>query len=344
MVRGRKKIEKPEEDIEKVPKKRGRKPREEYYKDKQIETVDHEKNIILQLCVQLQDIPKNFTQEEKILKELPQQYSDGKNFSIPGYDGSALFKEIGEKNFLSIRNNLSPFKNDKEESSDILIQTPTFEKHPSKNVLNSTKESIDTVVYDLNVFPKEFSLNDVDKIKNIRLNIACWNCCHKFDNFPAYCPTNYNSKTKMFKTFGCFCSFNCVRRYVRNSKDTGYKNLDESLIAFLYKSMTGITQVIKMAANKECLNLFGGPFTIEQYRENFTNLTEYNLTHFPLIHTVQQILQKKNIKQPIQEIIVLSEKRVEEAKKRLLNLKKSELKENNDSSMNLEEIMGLTVK
>jgi hypothetical protein len=66
------------------------------------------------------------------------------------------------------------------------------------------------------------------------------------------------------KIKGCFCSFNCCKAYALK------ENIDHHLIGFLYKKLTGAKMgtPIKPAPSRYCLQQYGGPCTIEEFRRS----------------------------------------------------------------------------
>lgn len=67
-----------------------------------------------------------------------------------------------------------------------------------------------------------------------------------------------------FYTFGQFCSWSCARAY------SGKNDLSISLLMLYRKRTTGIpliaTPVIE-APPRACLDLFGGPLSVEEYKQ-----------------------------------------------------------------------------
>ncbi len=67
-----------------------------------------------------------------------------------------------------------------------------------------------------------------------------------------------------FYTFGQFCSWSCARAY------SNRHNLNISLLMLYRKRTTGtplLSKPVIEAPPRACLELFGGPITVEQYRQ-----------------------------------------------------------------------------
>lgn len=102
---------------------------------------------------------------------------------------------------------------------------------------------------------------------NESTNIACWWCCHSFDNVPLGIPEFIN-KDK-FYLFGCFCSFNCMMAYNLDLND--YKIWDRQANIYQMKNKIDIENIytIQPAPPRQTLKIFGGPLDIENFRESF---------------------------------------------------------------------------
>ena len=99
---------------------------------------------------------------------------------------------------------------------------------------------------------------------------ACWWCCHKFNGLPIGVP---NKKIDgKYHTFGNFCSFNCAAAYIYNTKSWNISD-KLSLLHQMYFSVYDIKEyeTIKSAPPKETLKLFGGPLSIEDFRDSSNN-------------------------------------------------------------------------
>jgi len=118
-------------------------------------------------------------------------------------------------------------------------------------------------------------------------NIYCQWCCHPFDNLPCAIPDKYiNGK---FYLFGCFCSFNCAAAYNFNQKS--YSIWERfSLLNLLYKKISKKSFIkIKQAPPRQTLKIFGGFFTIEQFRKNFLTNIVYNIIDPPMIAIIPKV-------------------------------------------------------
>lgn len=118
-------------------------------------------------------------------------------------------------------------------------------------------------------------------------SIACYWCCHKFENAPYGIPINY--KDGKFEVFGCFCSLECATSY--NFKQN--ENIDEmweryNLINLMCRKMN-YGDYIKPAPDRLSLKMFGGFLEIEKFREYFKTNKVINVNFPPMTSIIQQL-------------------------------------------------------
>ena len=126
-------------------------------------------------------------------------------------------------------------------------------------------------------------------IKNNERNTSevCWNCCHPFHNLIHGIPLKYINK--VFYVYGDFCSLECASRHAFDH----FKDFDFSEIYSLINLYNNIVfdthEKIELAPNRLLLKLFGGPQTIEEYRDNFKKKNVYDIKIppiFPINHII----------------------------------------------------------
>lgn len=154
--------------------------------------------------------------------------------------------------------------------------------------------------------------------------IKCFWCRNPFDSIPIGCPIKYvaHQKNKViklpntgefynicesipsmiatkdcsehyFETDGIFCSFNCCYAYI---SDNSHKNL-YSMSKFLLMTMLYLANgkyeeydisnnILKPAPSWKLLKEYGGPLTIEEFRQSFTNTNYYDEQ---IVHNVPKL-------------------------------------------------------
>tara|TARA_B100000900_G_scaffold101218_1_gene83821 strand:+ start:647 stop:1183 length:537 start_codon:yes stop_codon:yes gene_type:complete len=106
-------------------------------------------------------------------------------------------------------------------------------------------------------------------------NINCWYCSCIFSNTPVFIPKNIeydNNDILFYKTYGCFCSFNCCISYI-NLKYPISGDLHNNVYKkqMLYKLYTNfypdkkITEILP-SPERNLLKKFGGHLTDEEYQ------------------------------------------------------------------------------
>jgi len=136
---------------------------------------------------------------------------------------------------------------------------------------------------------REFDKQD-EKSWVKRTDICCWWCAHQFDTVPLGIPVEFDGE--IFKVRGCFCSFSCLTSYNKDSKESGCYYL----IKAFYKALVGkvFDENVSEAPPKEMLCIFGGPYSIKEFRNksetfNGSIKTSYNKLLPPMISWNYQI-------------------------------------------------------
>lgn len=130
-----------------------------------------------------------------------------------------------------------------------------------------------------------------------KTDVHCWWCCHKFDSCPCTMPTKYDPLRKRFTFSGIFCSWNCVKA---NNFEMGdhLKYQRSELITLLIQQIYGITKAIniKPAPPRQCLKMFGGYLSIDEFRNNNSYVESYkiNLLNYNFIYP--EVTELTNIK------------------------------------------------
>ena len=134
-------------------------------------------------------------------------------------------------------------------------------------------------------------------IKNNERNTSevCWNCCHPFHNLIHGIPLKYINK--VFYVYGDFCSLECASRHAFDHlKDFDFSEI-YSLINLYNNIVFDTHEKIELAPNRLLLKLFGGPQTIEEYRDNFKKKNVYDIKIppiFPINHIIDTYETKSN--------------------------------------------------
>ena len=167
------------------------------------------------------------------------------------------------------------------------LNTPKFKTKMPEHIPFTTSLINTGIIYKeiYTVLPELYDFTyGKDKDWPEKTNMHCWWDTHSFDTVPIPAPLDYSKNLKKFKIYGCFCSFNCALSHCleTNSQNT-------SLTSFFYTKWVGKKIKIKKAPPRQCLDIYGGTMTIEEFRESFTTMTKVQLINPPAIPQTQKI-------------------------------------------------------
>lgn len=148
-------------------------------------------------------------------------------------------------------------------------------------------------------------------------SIACYWCCHKFNNAPFGIPVSYNNGN--FDVFGCFCSLECAAAYnfkCNTSIDEVWERYN--LINLLSRRMS-LGKVIKPAPDKMTLKMFGGFMDIEAFR-SYSNTNKVVNVNFPPMTSLTQQIEEINEYElnPDMRYIPLDTERINRCKEKMI--------------------------
>tara|TARA_B100001113_G_C21048052_1_gene595433 strand:+ start:308 stop:940 length:633 start_codon:yes stop_codon:yes gene_type:complete len=114
---------------------------------------------------------------------------------------------------------------------------------------------------------REYQNNQgVNCIVQNKINVKlCFYCNHKFDSRPWQMPIN--KKLDTFVMWGNFCSLECARSFITYDHHLFKKEKLLSLLALYAMKCFGKYVPIEKAPDKLLLECYGGPLTIEKFRQ-----------------------------------------------------------------------------
>ena len=98
--------------------------------------------------------------------------------------------------------------------------------------------------------------------------VCCWWCCHRYESETLKLPYHYDYLRNKYVTEGSFCSWSCMKSYAINKYGVNKGGIICGNIITMRKKMYNIIGSVRMAPNRYMLKMFGGPMTIEEFREN----------------------------------------------------------------------------
>jgi hypothetical protein len=119
----------------------------------------------------------------------------------------------------------------------------------------------------------------------------CWWCVHAIKNVALCLPISYDRKHDQFDGIGFFCGWECMKAYNVYDNNSG-KDFRSSLITMMFQKMNpNKINKINIAPLRQCLKLFGGTMSIEEFRSN----DDTNFTFLPKLIVQNPPSIEKNI-------------------------------------------------
>lgn len=129
-----------------------------------------------------------------------------------------------------------------------------------------------------------------------QVRLCCWWCCNPWEGREVHAPYKYDSLRKQFATKGRFCSFECAKAWIIDRSGPRYGEM-LSFMALYRKHVYGRSVSCFPAPKRECLQMFGGPMTIEAFRKN-SNRAPW--VHEPGdIHMIHEVDTRGGVAAPI---------------------------------------------
>jgi len=247
----------PIEPIEKIPKKRGRKPKGGKVvlcQPIQETNYDEKVNIVLHLKCNKEEI-NNTSDKKKDITPIVEhfQFSETKtadlNYMIYNNKPTQLCQEITDNN--------------EKTNNDSM-----------KNIWQKLEKLSNNLHVD----------NICDK------KSACFYCTYDFDNVPIHIPKHELNNT--FHVYGCFCSPECACAYLMNEKsiDTTTRFERYQLLNFLYCKIYNYSKNIKPApCPYYMLDKYYGSLSIQEYRKLLKNERLLLIVDKPLIRALPEL-------------------------------------------------------
>jgi hypothetical protein len=237
---------------------------------------------------------KNITVQKSALVHKPKKTSDGDEddeliLHIPIYDeGDDGDNSSSEKNMFTMKSDdedekpSKPFKSLSHSDDDVDVKKLLIELKKKDAIIKRLKATAgeskgiafhdNTPSFTRETKTKMINLNLIDINKSNKLvvvdktDIACWYCSYNFNTIPCFLPDRYYEST--FYVFGCFCTYSCVMAYNLAMNDSRSSSRI-SLIKLLYsKIFSTSADAIPKAPERELLQKFGGPLSIEEFRNS----------------------------------------------------------------------------
>jgi len=95
----------------------------------------------------------------------------------------------------------------------------------------------------------------------------CWWCVHPMETaWPLHLPIKYDDRLDKFTTTGEFCSWSCMKAFAHDM-NTSRSGEIQSFISMMRMKAEGKYMITKAAPKRQALKIFGGPLSIEEFRQ-----------------------------------------------------------------------------
>ena len=162
---------------------------------------------------------------------------------------------------------------------------------------------------------------------------ACFWCCHAFPWKPCVLPISYDAYEMMYACEGHFCSPECALAHLY--ADPGLSDVArwtrQALLGDMYRNLYKTRDLIP-APPRTTLRMFGGPLSIDQFREQTAFSEELVGIQLP---PLRLHLPTMNVQGPLRDVkkfVALSQETVEKASKEL-RLKRSKPVHSNQATL-----------
>lgn len=346
--RGRKPKPKPEVTEVKIPKKRGRKPKLKLIsqedknkfvlpskrgrkpKDKNVVfnkdlNLDNISNIILHLPIPLDILDKldnelSFKYNPEINNPNPYDPSEQTDFKmdIDNDSDNCIYTVIESE-----LETETETEKDEVNISETLNENNINELENKTEDLDKKTETTDNSKYKYDKYVTSY-YNETHVDKNI---VKCNWCLHNCNNDVVKLP--YSITNDVFNMYGNFCCPECAAAFNFNELDDEYVWERYSLLNYVYNNNS---EKYNIAPSRLILDIFGGPLSIEEYRNIIETKKNINIVYPPMYILKPQIEVSKT-----EEYIPLNLNRINKYTTDL-KLKRSKIKTKTntlDSCMNL---------
>ena len=163
--------------------------------------------------------------------------------------------------------------------------------------------------------------------------VCCWWCTHSFTWSPYALPVCRDVHDDTYQTVGAFCSPECCAAYLfdgSNRYGDPWKQY-EMLHRMVHKLVEGTRVRIKLAPPRETLKKFGGPYSVEAYRQLLNDYRADVRITVPPIKPLQTVTEETptDYTKPKKKFVPIDVSRVEKATNELrLKRKKKHSEEN----------------
>ena len=266
-------IQAEESASQKIPKKRGRKPKGGKIVQQIIplqSNKEEKPNVILHLKCSMKDLQDNKSINQKIENY---DFSANKNESSFEIVSSDIKQPAQSSGAFTKKNAIVSVQDDENDACDDFCKATKDSDADTKEVWRKLKH-----------LEHSLHANNICDKKS-----ACFWCTHDFDNPPVYIPKHHVKDS--YHVYGCFCSPECATAYLmEESIDSSSKFERYHLINHIYSKIYDYKKNIKPAPNPYyMLEKYYGNLTIQEYRSLLRNERLFLVVDKPLTRILPEL-------------------------------------------------------
>ena len=256
-----------------LPSKRGRKPKDKtIILDKNL-NLDCISNVILHLPIPLEKI--NELDDELSFKYNPEQNNPNPFDPSAQTIGETTIKSTDKTNCIYELIDDEKIDSNKKEK----INNNENKKNHSENKLNENINNIENKINNYNSYVDTYYNTSIE-LNKIKCNWCFHDCEDEIIRLP------YNINNGVFNMYGNFCCPECAAAFNFNELDDEYMWERYSLLNYLYNPTN---DKFNIAPSRLVLDIFGGPLTINEYRDIIKTKKNVNMIMPPLYILKPQI-------------------------------------------------------
>lgn len=286
-----------------VKRKRGRPRKDEKLPEAPKKTKKKEKKttkeIILQMPITMSDIRGADTSPNNGVEEASEMFIETENGGVKNSDNIFTLADItntSSEEYSSCEN-----ENDNENETNDQVKYLLKKINERDQIIKDLKDKLNSSkrltngVNEKKVQEMGLKLLSLDnkKISLNKGNCRCWWDHNDFAEYPSFIVERYHNK--VYYVIGCFCSASCALAYNIKYLDDYRVSERHGLTVQLHREMTGSNNDVPIAPSWLTLKDYGGPLTIESFRDNCSkNGIDYEISLPPIRHINYIITEKSN--------------------------------------------------
>lgn len=165
--------------------------------------------------------------------------------------------------------------NDVSKRSSSMSDTSSFEQLRCSS-------SITQYVAQSSRFHNMTQLNERTKDGFRSTELCCWHDGHPFAGQVYAIPKSFDTRTKCFVVYGCFCSLACCKAFMQDNS-TNETPSQLVLLERMAREVYNIDSPVNSAPPRVSLSIYGGPYSLERFRSIAASECTSTVLHVPYV-------------------------------------------------------------